>query len=35
MFWLTDEESYKTEMGGEIFRTPRDWEKAGYSFLSV
>ena len=34
MFWLATEASYKTDIGGEIFRTPKDWEKVGYSFLT-
>jgi len=35
MFWLGTEASYKTDIGGEIFRTPKDWEKVGYSFLQA
>jgi hypothetical protein len=35
MFWLTTEPEYKYDIGGDIFNTPRDWEKVGYSFLSA
>lgn len=35
MFWLTTEDAYKEEIGGEIFATPKDWEKVGYSFLTT
>jgi hypothetical protein len=34
MFWLTSEGSYKDDIGGEIFTTPKDWENTAYSFLS-
>jgi hypothetical protein len=33
--WLTDERSYKENIGGEIFKTPKDYEKAAYSFFAV
>ena len=32
-FWLTDEISYKQNIG-EIFKTPRDFQAAAYSFLA-
>lgn len=35
MFWLTTEEDYKRDIGGEVFKTPKDFEKVAYSFLSV
>lgn len=34
MFWITTEPMFKESIGGEIFRTPRDFEKVAYSFLS-
>ena len=34
-FWLTDEQSYKENIGGAIFKTPKDYNTAAYSFLSV
>jgi hypothetical protein len=35
MFWLTSEPAYKEDIGGEIFKTPKDYEKVGYAFLSL
>ncbi len=35
MFWLTTEPAYKENIGGEIFRTPKDYSKVAYSFLSL
>jgi len=35
MFWLATEEAYTKDIGGEIFATPKDWEKVGYSFLQA
>ena len=35
MFWLTTEDLYKSDIGGEIFKTPRDFETMSYSFRSV
>jgi len=32
-FWLTDESKLKTILG-EIFKTPKDYDKAAYSLLS-
>lgn len=34
-FWLTNEEAYRKDIGGQIFRTPKDFEKVAYSFLSI
>jgi hypothetical protein len=34
MFWLTTEDLYKTDIGGEIFATPKDHEQRSYSFLN-
>jgi hypothetical protein len=31
MFWLTDELSYKENVGGQIFHTPRDYQNTTYS----
>lgn len=33
MSWLTTGPEYKYEIGGDIFNTPEDCEKIGYSFL--
>jgi len=33
MFWLTTEESFKQNMGAMIFKTPKDFQTASYSFL--
>jgi hypothetical protein len=33
MFWMTTEPLFKEGIGGEIFRTPRDYDKVAYSFL--
>jgi hypothetical protein len=35
MFWLTTEPEYKYGIGGDIFNTPRDWEKVGYGFSNA
>jgi hypothetical protein len=35
MFWMTTEPLFKEGIGGEIFRTPKDWEKVAYSFLQI
>jgi hypothetical protein len=35
MFWLATEDAYKKDIGGEIFATPKDWEKVAYSFLQA
>jgi hypothetical protein len=35
MFWLTTEELYKNDIGGEIFATPKDFERSKYSFLNL
>jgi hypothetical protein len=35
MFWLTTEERYKRDIGGEIFKMPRDWKTVSYSFVSL
>lgn len=34
MFWITTEPHVKEGVGGEIFRTPKDFVKTAYSFLS-
>lgn len=34
MFWITTEPAFKVNIGGEIFKTPRDYDKVAYSFLS-
>ena len=34
-FWLVTEADYKENIGGAIFKTPKDYETAAYSFLSV
>lgn len=34
MFWLTTEEFYKTDIGGKIFETPRDFAEESYSLIS-
>lgn len=34
-FWLTNEEAYKQDIAGAIFRTPKDWEKVAYSFITL
>lgn len=31
MFWITTEPHVKESIAGEIFRTPKDWTKVGYS----
>jgi hypothetical protein len=33
MFWLTTEDLYKAEMGGKIFKTPKDFTDATYFLL--
>jgi hypothetical protein len=33
MFWLTTEGIYKHGIGGEIFKTPKDYSEATYAFL--
>jgi len=33
MFWLTTEEAYKRDIGGAVFKTPKDHQTASYSFL--
>ena len=33
MFWLTTEQRYKENIGGAIFRTPKDYADKVYSFL--
>jgi hypothetical protein len=35
MFWLTTEGKYKQDIGAEIFKTPKDFEKVGYSFTTL
>lgn len=35
MFWLTTEPAYRENMGGEIFLTPKDYEKVAYSLSSL
>ena len=35
MFWLTSEELYKKDIGGEIFATPKDFDKSAYSFVNA
>ncbi len=35
MFWLTTEEKCRADIGGEIFATPKDFEKVGYSFTNL
>jgi Replication-relaxation len=34
-FWLAIEPDYKENIGGAIFKTPKDYETAAYSLLSV
>lgn len=34
MFWITTEPHVEEGIGGEIFRTPKDWTKVGYSFTA-
>jgi len=34
MFWLTTEEAYRTDIGGAIFRTPKDDAPVSFSFLT-
>jgi hypothetical protein len=34
-FWLATEADYKENIGGAIFKTPKDYGTAAYSFLSV
>lgn len=34
MFWIATEPAFKENIQGEIFRTPRDYPKVAYSFLS-
>ena len=31
MFWLADEKSYKDSIGGQIFKTPKDYQNTAYS----
>jgi hypothetical protein len=33
MFWLTTEAAFKENIGAEIFKTPKDFENADYSFF--
>jgi hypothetical protein len=35
MFWLTTEGKYKQDIGAEIFKTPKDFEKVDYSFTTL
>lgn len=35
MFWLTTEPGYRYDIGGDIFNTPKDFEKVAYSFLGL
>lgn len=35
MFWLTTESAYKHDIGNQIFLTPKDFDKAAYSFLDI
>jgi hypothetical protein len=34
MFWMTTDPLFKEGISGESFRTPRDYDKVAYSFLS-
>jgi hypothetical protein len=34
MFWMTTEPLFEEGIGDEIFRTPKDYPKVAYSFLS-
>jgi hypothetical protein len=34
MFWVTAETMFRHNIGGEVFKTPKDFSKSGYSFLS-
>ncbi len=34
-FWLTSEDAYKQDIGGRVFRTPRDFATAAYSILDI
>lgn len=33
MFWLTSEDRYRKDIGGEIFKTPKDYAERSYSLL--
>jgi hypothetical protein len=35
MFWFTTVDSFMNDIGADIFKTPKDWEKVAYSFLSI
>ncbi|MDR5727783.1 MAG: replication-relaxation family protein [Terriglobia bacterium] len=35
MFWLTTEALYKEDIGASIFKTPKDLNARGYSFLDI
>jgi len=35
MFWLTTEDLYKKDIGAEIFKTPKDFDSACYSFQTL
>jgi hypothetical protein len=35
MFWLTAEQHYKNDIGATIFKTPRDFQSASYSFVDA
>jgi hypothetical protein len=35
MFWLTTEDLYRQNIGGEIWKTPKDGEKVAYSFQQL
>jgi hypothetical protein len=34
MFWVTAESMFRDNIGGEVFKTPKDFSKSAYSFLS-
>jgi hypothetical protein len=35
MFWLTADTQYKLDIGGEIFKTPKDCDTTDHSFLEI
>jgi hypothetical protein len=35
MFWLASETGYKTDIGEEIFKTPKDYPEKSYSLRSI
>ncbi|HLY39685.1 MAG TPA: replication-relaxation family protein [Terracidiphilus sp.] len=35
MFWMTTEPLFRENIGGEIFHTPKDWQKIAYSFTTL